>query len=406
MSDESTSLGRFPLEIWSHICAQLANEISQDPSLHYGHWPGDPSPALKALCRVSKGVSQEAERALFRSYDSRWLYGDERGGALRRHLHFLRTVLDRPHLLSYVKEVSLSNGLVYGRTTSELVAETYRRLAARLGFDPANFPLEEKYIPLRDYDPITIIEIDISTAMDNYPMQPRPVRLDALLLLALPLFHNLQALTITASAKMFLQDWVAVFQPPQVAGTIKPFESIMDLTLDYGYYVEGNSLLDSFGPLLALTPRVERLRLRRCHHMNLDGAIRSSLIGQYFPRSVKSLEIDHGIYNHSGMIELLQCCSRLERFVYRSAGPDVMGYRCDPFSPFWSNPTEEVWKMGMVQALLSAKTTLKEVDLTFEEPRPDDEPDGQVTLADFAGFPALERLRVDGVTFLSKDGPR
>ncbi|KAK8087791.1 hypothetical protein PG997_002752 [Apiospora hydei] len=244
MSDESTTLGPFPLEIWSHICAQFADEISQDPSLRYRPCGGGPSLALMALCRVSKGVMQEAARVLFRSLDSTWDWRDEVGrGVMRRQFRYLRFALDRPHVLSYVKEVSLNCWLLCDdEKTYELVAEIHCRLASRLGFDPAAFPLQGKNF-FRFYN--------------NVRTQPDPVKPDALLLLALPLFPNLQALTISGT------NCLTVLPPLRAAGINKPFESIVDLTLGWDHHERYNKyepyhrcMLDSFGPLLLLTPRL------------------------------------------------------------------------------------------------------------------------------------------------------
>ncbi|KAK7941411.1 uncharacterized protein PG986_013798 [Apiospora aurea] len=349
MSDESTTLGSFPLEIWSHICAQLADEISQAPSLRYRPCGGGPSLALMALCRVSKGVSQEAARVLFRSLDSTWDWGDAKRDALRRHLRYLRFALDHPHVLSYVKEVFLSDRVMHDdEKTYELVAEIYCRLASRLGFNPAAFPLEGK-------------DGDFSLVHNNVRTLPDHVKRDALLFLALPLFPNIQALTISGT------NCLTVLPPLRAAGITKPFESIVDLTLGWDYHV----------------------RYNKYGHYNDS---------QHFPRNVKSLDIDKCHFNYGGMSDLLRRCPRLERFVYRSAelgdSPLASVFHCQCRDPNVREREEEVSKRDLVDALRSVRTTLKEADLTFQLPRPRCEPGEQVTRADFAGFPVLETLRV------------
>ncbi|KAK8087790.1 hypothetical protein PG997_002751 [Apiospora hydei] len=98
------------------------------------------------------------------------------------------------------------------------------------------------------------------------------------------------------------------------------------------------------------------------------------------------------------MSDLLRRCPRLERFVYRSAelGDDPLArlYICQCHDPNVREREEEVSKRELVHALQSVRKTLKDVDLTFQLPRPRCEPGEQVTWANFAGFPVLETLRV------------
>ncbi|KAK7968878.1 hypothetical protein PG988_007951 [Apiospora saccharicola] len=377
MSSQSTTLGPFPLEIWMLVCEKLADEISHDPRLHYTR--RGPSSDLKALCRVSKGIFPEAERTLFRSYDMRRLgtYGCsgmmDDGSGFRRHLRFLRTFLDRPHLLSYVKEVSLNgpSDAMWSRAV-----ETYGRLAKRLGFDPTTFPLRDA--------PEAIFA-------DTERTGRQPVERDIMLLLAIALFPNLKSLNVTAiTSTDDVPLWFDTLGRMREAGAVKPFDSVVDLKLGWDGEM-GRYDLFPFGPLLASTPNVQTLQLWRCHAMkpNADFIEQAGLPG--FPRNIKALEMHACLFDDSTIRFLLQSCPNLERFVYHSSG-------CEPLRiPRWPTTNVAGYRVTarqIFETLQAAKMTLKEIDIDLTTDCLGHEQGEPLTPADFEGFPLLERVRV------------
>ncbi|KAK8140089.1 hypothetical protein PG984_000155 [Apiospora sp. TS-2023a] len=381
MFGECNTLGPFPLEIWMLVCKKLADKISQEPRLH--HARQGPSSDLKALCRVSKGISPEAERALFRSYDMRRLgtYGRigmvDDGSGFRRHLRFLRTFLDRPQL-SYVKEVSL-NGPFDANLPDAILSravETYGRLAKRLGFEPAAFPL-------RAFPEAIFI--------DTEGTGRQPVELDSMLLLVLPLFPNLKSLTITANTSSGVPHWFDTLGRMREDGAIKPFGSVVDLRLGWNGMM-GCYDLFPFGPLLASTPNVQTLQLWRCHAMKPNERFIEQAGLSAFPRNIKALEMHACLFDDSTIRFLLQSCPNLERFVYHSGG-------CAPLLELFRFPTTiivgyRVTARQIFEALQAVKTTLKEIDIDLTTDCVGHEQGEPLTPADFDGFPFLERVRV------------
>ncbi|KAK8050821.1 hypothetical protein PG994_012551 [Apiospora phragmitis] len=219
----------------------------------------------------------------------------------------------------------------------------YRGLAVRLGFDLAAFPL---------------IADDCSgdseyRATRGNSKRWQQVKTNAFLLLAIPLLHNLKVLSITVSGVSSVWDWLG-YPSPTGGGRCGAFR--VHCGFDAGVGIPPTVLLD-FDSLLVLTPSITTLRLRRCGFRGYNGW-RLDWSGSWFPQNVKVLEIDRSDFDLAGM------------------------------------------------SLVYAQATLRDVVLQFNLPRPPMEVGEQVTLADFAGFPVLERLCVDGLTTIvsSKDG--
>lgn len=376
MSSQSTPLGPFPLEIWMIICEKLADEISQEPHLHYTR--RGPSSDLKALCRVSKAVSPEATRALHRNYVMRRiaragvLYDD--GLGFRKHLHFLQTFLDRPHLLSHVKEVYLNGPFMWQWPRS---VETYGRLAKRLGFDTAAFPL-------------CYGALGLFTDAEGEGTGRQPVEPDIMQLLVIPLFPNLRSLTITANGATNVRHWFDTLGRMREAGAVKPFDSVVDLRVGWDRLM-GCYDLFHFGPLLASTPNVQTLQLWRCHAMRPNAVFTKQAGLPGFPRNIRALEMHACLFDDSTIRLLLQSCPNLERFVYHSEGCKPLWA---PRSPTANIPGYRVKARQIFEALQAVKTTLKEIDIDLTTDCVVHEQGEPLTPADFDDFPLLERVRV------------
>lgn len=386
MSKECTTLGPFPLEIWILVCEKLADRLSQDPLLHYARQ--GPSSDLKALCRVSKAISPEAERALFRCYDIRRMWPDPWTGMLndyeigfKRHHRFLRTVLDRPHLLSHVQELSLNGPFI---AYWPRPVEAYERLATRLGLDHRAFPLYASSGP----------HFTHSTVGDT--LAEHAVRLAVLLLLVIPLLPNLKSLAIAADGPTSVATCLDAFWRMREDGAIKTPDTVVDLRLGWDGDMRAGDLF-TFGSVLAWNPNVQRLHLRRCHGMQPHGSspqfVRQAGAAG-FPRDIEALELHACLFDAATVRLLLRSCPRLERFVYHSGGGQVLYHVADPMDHANLRATPR----QILGALQGAKETLKEIDLDFttealaqlvltEEPLTADD-------FDVDAFPVLKRARV------------
>ncbi|KAK7923534.1 hypothetical protein PG985_007605 [Apiospora marii] len=387
----TTTLGPFPLEIWILVCETLADRISQDPELHYTK--RGPASDLKALCRVSKGISAEAERALFRShhispYDFYWK-GNPHEQGFSRLLRFIRTVLDRPHLLSHVRELTLVGPLVELRLWPALL-ETYGRLAQRLGFDPTAFPLyslngwqmEGVDTVLRRMSSPSWVNLDADGT------RRQAVGPEILMFLVIPLLPRLKSLVFTAIKPAWPLPWLDMLGRMSKAGAIKPFDPIVDLRLAW----LGFNALDHFVILLALCPNVEKLALWRC---NGTGSDEPPFIEQAgapgFPRNIKTLEMHACVFREPVVRFLLRSCPNLERFVFHAGSYPAIS-NLPPTTAIQGGNLLTARKI--LEALQDAKATLKEIDVDITRGWSYHEPGGPLTPADFDDFPVLERARV------------
>ncbi|KAK8004212.1 acyl-CoA N-acyltransferase [Apiospora arundinis] len=301
---------------------------------------------LKTLCKVSKGIAQVAQSVLFRWYNMTMFNGG------KRHLLFLRSILDSPRLAASVREVEIEDNIEV--LDEEERTRIYGRIADRLGFDTNTFPLATQQ----------------EEADEREVSQTTP----AIILLLLPLLPNLTYLTITGRHEDRSYD---VLSRLHQVGHIKPLASVTQLGLHYNDTEMGFDLyLDS--PILALTPNATTLNLSMCCGVGVDGE---------FIDGNNDDEDEEGA-------ALLACCPRLERFSYYSGGAVV------------SEANEEVDGHQVVAALAaSARATLKMVALDFQysmHEYDDEDEKEEIAQDSFAGFTVLEKAIVDERIIVSK----
>ncbi|KAK8035231.1 hypothetical protein PG993_010226 [Apiospora rasikravindrae] len=367
---------RLPLEIWGLVCEQLADENFREP--------GDPTStlvgnnaearrALRALCEVSRGIAHVAQPALFRTYD----FGEGLNDG-KKHVRFLRSVLDNARLAASVRAVVLDHWI--HEIDADEQAEMYGRLADRLGFDTAVYPLGE---------------------LERVGEHGLPQRVPTVILLLLPLLPNLQYLTMTTRHEEHALEFLGRLHR---AGTIRPFASVVQLGLCHGDTEMGFDVLTN-GPLLALTPNVTTMRLTQCRGVGSDeaddnGQAMQRKLQQCMPPGVRNLSLDYCNLEHPDLRALLACCPRLERFSYSSGGCSV------------DEANREVSNRRLVAALAPAKATLRRVALDFDyasreldeddDDEDDEDEDGddankdELTHESFADFPVLEKVTYGG----------
>ncbi|KAK8058488.1 hypothetical protein PG994_008936 [Apiospora phragmitis] len=363
-----------PLKIWGVVCEQLADENFRkpgDPTGMLTRNPADGRRTLLALCEVSRGIAQVAQPVLFRTYD----FDDGRNDG-KRHLRFLRSILDNQRLASYVQAVILAHWI--NEIDADELAEVYSRIAARLGFDTGEHGPE---------DGIGI-----------------PERIPAILLLLLPLLPNLKCLAVTTRHEEHALELLGRLHQ---AGVIEPFASVVHLGLRHGDTEMGFDLLAN-SPLLALTPNATTLRLNQCRGVSShegdddDGKVAQDMLQRCMPRGIKNLDLDYCNLEHLDVKALLACCPLLERFRYWSGGACV------------HEANREVRNRQLVASLAPAKATLRRVELDFgmSDREPDDSDDDgdddedededeevdkdELTQESFADFPVLERVVYEG----------
>ncbi|KAK8065869.1 hypothetical protein PG997_012616 [Apiospora hydei] len=352
----------------------LADENFREPGDPTGTLVGNNAAArqtLLTLCEVAKGIARVAQPVLFRTYD----FGEGRNDG-KKHVRFLRSILDNPRLAASARAVMLDHW-VHDIDKDEQV-EMYGRIADRLGFDTGAFPLDE-------------LEEDGPHGL--------PQRVPTIILLLLPLLPNLQYLTVTTRHEEHALEILARLHR---AGAIQPFASVAQLGLCHSDTELGFDLLTN-APLLALTPNVTTMRLMQCRGVGSDEADNDDDKGQAtaqrklqrcMPRGVRNLSLDYCNLEHPDLRALLACCPRLERFAYSSGGSIV------------DDANREVSNRRLVAALAPAKATLQRVELDFanawREPDDDDD-DGdddddqdddqdELTEESFAEFPVLEKV--------------
>ncbi|KAK7967196.1 F-box-like domain-containing protein [Apiospora aurea] len=362
---------RLPLEIWGVVCEQLADENFREPGEPTGVLVGNNAAArqtLLTLCEVSKGLARVAQPVLFRTYD----FGEGRNDG-KKHVRFLRSILDNPRLAASVRAVMLDHW-VHDLDKDEQAA-MYGRIADRLGFDTGAFPLDE-------------LEEDGPHGL--------PQRVPTIILLLLPLLPNLTHLTVTTRHE---EHALEILDRLHRTGAIQPFASVVQLGLSHGDTELGFDMLTN-APLLALTPNVTTMRLVQCRGVGSDEADDESQaaaqrkLQQCMPRGVRNLSLDYCNLEHADLRALLAYCPRLERFSYSSGGALV------------DDASREVSNRRLVVALAPAKATLRRVELDFtnanREPDDDDDDDDQdddqdeLTQESFADFPVLQKVTYGG----------
>ncbi|KAK8032287.1 hypothetical protein PG990_002021 [Apiospora arundinis] len=366
------------LEIWGVVCDQLSKENFRPPGSSEVKCDIrkllSSRETLKTLCKVSKGIAQVAQSVLFRWYNMTMFNGG------KRHLLFLRSILDSPRLAASVREVEIEDNIE--ALDEEERTRIYGRIADRLGFDTNTFPLATQQE-----------EADEREVSDTTP---------AIILLLLPLLPNLTYLTITGRHEDRSYD---VLSRLHQAGHIKPLASVTQLGLHYNDTEMGFDLyLDS--PILALTPNATTLNLSMCCGVGVDGEFIDGnnddedeegavpLQQSCIPPSLRHLHLDYCNLGHRHLKALLACCPRLERFSYYSGGAVV------------SEANEEVDGHQVVAALAaSARATLKMVALDFQysvHEYDDEDEKEEIAQDSFAGFTVLEKAIVDERIIVSK----
>ncbi|KAK8135967.1 hypothetical protein PG984_003907 [Apiospora sp. TS-2023a] len=377
---------QLPLEIWGIVCEQLADENYRQhgnpTSMLMDNLSGSRD-TLLALCRVSKGVAQVAQPVLFRTYD----FGEGMNDA-KKHLRFLRSILDNVRLAAAVRVVMLDHWVCDIEPHKDELVEVYGRIAARLGFDADAFP----------------VELDFEENEHGLP-----TRVPAIIQLLPPLLPNLRYLSVTTRHE---DDALELLSDLRKAGVLKPFISMKHLTLRHGDTEMGFTLLDC-GPLLALTPKVTTLHLMQCRGVSSDdggadseeqkAVALTNALQRYMPAGIKVLDLDYCNLEQRDLRALLANCSHLERFTYFSGGSIV------------DDANREVSNRQLVTSLAPAKATLRRVELDFEhsyreldddDDDEDNEDADELTQASFAEFPVLKRATYSGrVIFSSKARP-
>ncbi|KAK7954312.1 hypothetical protein PG988_015006 [Apiospora saccharicola] len=379
---------QLPLEIWGIVCEQLADENYRQPGNPTSMLMDNPASrrdTLLALCRVSKGVAQVAQPVLFRTYD----FGEGMNNG-KKHLRFLRNILDNPRLAAAVRIVMLDHWVCDIEPHKDELVEVYGRIAARLGFDAGAFA----------------VELDFEENEHGLP-----TRVPAIIQLLPALLPNLRYLSVTTRHE---DDALELLGDLRKAGVLKPFASLEHLTLRHGDTEMGFTLLDC-GPLLALTPNVTTLHLMQCRGVSSDdggadseeqkAVVLTNALQRCMPTGLKTLDLDCCNLEHRDLRALLANCPHLERFHYYSGGSIV------------DDANREVSNRQLVASLAPAKATLRRVELNFEhsyrELDDDDDDDGEdnedadeLTQASFAEFPVLKRATYSGrVIFSSKARP-
>ncbi|KAK8140070.1 hypothetical protein PG984_000136 [Apiospora sp. TS-2023a] len=367
---------QLPPEIWRLVFVQLSSEASGDTRerlndfITYGY--GDVytgsmgTRTLWRLCKVSRGFAALAQPELFRVYEP---VNAHTSSALPRHVSFFQTILARPDLAAYVREIYLCSATFIEK--SPCANGIYQQMATRLGLDAA---------VLRPKDNGSSVE--------------------GLYMLAVLLMPNVEVLWVKAPllpkapAPGFLEQI-------RTLSVVKPLERLRDLTLERDRGIP-TLQLSHFFPLLALTPNITALRLDHC---TLDcvpdgepGQTRR--LQQYvknMPRGIKTLEIWHSFVPHETMGALLAHLNSLETFHYKPGGTwrvrDLSGPTPDEVSP-----------MQLLDHLRHSQDTLQEVRISFRESVLfSNKGDGSLTETNFADFPCL-RVCVLGGREL--DGPK
>ncbi|KAK8140069.1 hypothetical protein PG984_000135 [Apiospora sp. TS-2023a] len=382
-----------PLEIWRIICDQLAEDnfrgsdgtYSDNRDCQLRPARTKARQALKALCRVSWGIAKMAQAALFKCYHM----GDHQ--ERRTFIQYLGAVLDSPRLAGYTKELVLDEPVFPGYkgykrelcpllTTKAEFAAAYARVAARLGFDESRFPLD---------------------FMEQGELQPRSTaRLPSTLLLAPALLPNLERLGIGMTSKQGRP--FKLLQQLHALGVVEPFWRVKELTLKFYLWEAPTIVLTRLAPLLALVPNLTTLRLYA--FPGLDAADQGfiEVVREGMPPGLHTLEVRDGYLEDHTVDALLRCCpSGLERFVYVST----------VVRPDFPQLGAEVTPRQLVRRLLARSgDTLRAVELDYSEERDrhrergnsedyetnlamaDEEYGTKLTMADFAGFAALETM--------------
>ncbi|KAK7934713.1 F-box-like domain-containing protein [Apiospora marii] len=385
---------QLPLEIWGIVCEQLADEHFRQPGNPTSMSTDNPAgrrETLLALCLVSKGVAQMAQRVLFRTYD----FGEGLNDG-KKHLRFLRSLLDNARLAAAVRVVMLDHWICDIEPHRDELVAVYGRVAARLGFDAAAFP----------------VALDFEENEHGLA-----TRVPAIMQLLLPLLPNLRYLSVTTRHE---EDALKLLSDLREAGVLQPFASVERLTLRHGDTEMGFALLDC-APLLTLTPNATTLHLMQCRGVggSEDGdggstdtdsedqkaAVLTNALRRCMPARIKTLDLDYCNLEHRDLRALLASCPRLERFSYYSGGAIV------------DEANREVGNRQLVASLAPAKATLRRVELNFEhscremsddddddEDGYDDDEDGDgygLTQASFAEFPVLSRVMYSGKVIFS-----
>ena len=372
------------------MCEQLADENFRQPGNPTSMLMDNPAgrrETLLDLCRVSKGVARVAQPVLFRTYD----FGEGLNDG-KKHLRFLRSVLDNPRLAAAVRVVMFDHWISDIEPHKDELVELYGRVAARLGFDADAFPVE------LDFDE------------DEYGVL---TRVPGIMQLLLPLLPNLRCLSVTTRHE---EHALELLRDLREASVLKPFAAVEHLTLCHGDTADGFIMLDC-APLLALTPNVTTLNLHRCCAAGpTDGGtdseeqkavVLTNVLQRCMPAGITTLNLDHCNFEHPDLRALLASCPHLERFHYYSGGAIV------------DTENHEVNNRQLIASLAPAKATLRRIELDFEHSfrfagafdglyneGEEDRDDDELTQASFAGFPSLETAIYSGkVIFSSKARP-
>lgn len=278
---------RLPLEIWGIVC-----ELMDSPAFSRD--------TLLALCKVSKGVAQVAQPVLYRTYD----FGEGLDDG-KKHLRFLRSILNNTRLAAAVRVVMLDHWVSDIEPHKDKLVEVYGRIAARLGFNTEVFP------------------VGLGFEETEHGL---PVRMPAIIQLLLPLLPNLRCLSVTTRHEDHALELLGNLH---AVGILEPFASVERLSLSHGDTEMGFTLLDC-GPLLALTPNVTTLHLMQCCGVSSDNggadneaqkaAVLTNALQRCMPAGIKTLNLNYCNFEHRDLRALLASCPRLERFRYISGG--------------------------------------------------------------------------------------